>query len=311
MPDNSIKGIVLATIGTINLVKANEKIYECKVQGKLVSHYKKSSIVAVGDKVDFILTDEKFDSNNNLEKGTIIKIGERFTRLSRISPKNKHNEHVLASNIDNLLIFCSAADPFYNKRLIDRYLISAIAGGLNPIIVINKCELMDNEIIFEDLIIYNELGIDVFFISIYQNIGLNELSKRLESEKTVITGASGVGKSTYVNFLLGSEEQAIGSISESTAKGQHTTSFVRMFEVANNTYLIDTPGIREFALYGINKHELPTYFIDFLKFHNNCKFAPCSHTHEPKCAVKEALERGELDFDRYESYLMILDSLEK
>lgn len=310
MPSNAIRGIVVAAIGAINLVESEGKLYECKVQGKLISYYKNSSIVAVGDEVYFLPSDEKFDLQNELEKGTIIKIGERFTRLSRVSPQNKNNEHVIASNIDNLLIFSSAADPFYNKRLIDRYLVAAIAGGLTPIIAINKSELFDNEILREDIEIYENIGVDLFLISVIEKKGLNELYKRLENSKTVITGQSGVGKSTFVNEILGNKQQVVGKISDSTAKGQHTTSFVRMFEAANNTHIIDTPGIREFALFGISKHELPTYFIDFLEFHNSCKFTPCSHIHEPKCAVKNAVENGQINFERYESYLLLSESID-
>jgi len=210
-----------------------------------------------------------------------------------------------------MLIFSSAADPFYNKRLIDRYLVAAIAGGLKPIIAINKSELIDNEILLEDLAVYQEMGIDLFLISVIEKTGLNELYKHLENNKTVITGQSGVGKSTFVNEILGNKQQTVGKISDSTAKGQHTTSFVRMFKAKNNTHIIDTPGIREFALHGISKHELPTYFIDFLEFHNQCKFTPCSHTHEPKCAVKNAVENGQINFERYESYLLLSESIEQ
>jgi ribosome biogenesis GTPase len=205
----------------------------------------------------------------------------------------------------------AAETPKYNKRLIDRYLIAARCGDLEPIIVINKLELANQELLEDDLYTYTEeLNLDLYLISLKENLNTDELKNKLKDRRSILTGPSGSGKSTFINYILDDQIQEVGEVSQKTAKGLHTTSFVRMFELPFGGEIIDSPGIREFALWDINKEELPTYFDDFVEYHHDCKFLPCTHTHEPKCAVIEALEEGKIDPDRYESYLSLLSSIE-
>lgn len=308
---NTEKGLVIASIGAINLVKdLNEKIWECQVTGKLRTRYEDSNLVAVGDSVRFSKYEE-FSSHSNLQKGIIHSIGKRKTKLSRVYPRNKNLEHVIASNADYLMIFMSASDPEYNKRLIDRYIVSAKCGDLKIVICINKIELCEPQEVFDDLFTYYEdLDIPVFLISIYEKLNTKEVNDFLIDKTTVITGPSGVGKSSLVNYLLGEKVQDIKNVSSKTAKGLHTTSYVQMFDHPKGGKIIDTPGIREFALWNLNKNELASYFDDFLEFNDECKFLPCTHTHEPDCAIKAAVEEGEIDPERYYSYLNLLVSLE-
>ena len=305
------KGRVVTTIGAINQVRLdNGELIECHVAGTLVSKYTESSIVAVGDNVIVDLSDEV--SSSGLKKGVILKIETRETVLSRVSPKNKNAAHVIAANADQILIYMAADSPKYNKRLIDRYLVAAKSGGLDAVICINKIDLFDMNDIDEDLYVYwEDLKIPVTYTCATDTTGVPELRKLINGKSTVITGPSGVGKSTLINVLVKEEIQDTSEVSEKTDKGQHTTSFVRSFDLPDGGNIIDSPGIREFALWNIDIEELPTYFEDFNQYHHECKFAPCTHTHEPKCAVKEAVEKAEIDPERYESYLLLRISMEE
>lgn len=307
---NLLSGKVIAAIGSINLVKSGDDIFECQIAGVIKTKYTESSIVAVGDDVMYEIIDE-ISQNSGYQKGVIREVEKRRTKLSRISPQNKNTEHVIGANADILIIFMAADFPKYNKRLIDRYLVAARCGDLEPIIVINKSELGEIDILKDDLYTYSEeLNLEVFLISVKEGLGLEKLKEKLKNKRSILAGPSGSGKSSFINNILGSKYQEIGEVSQKTAKGLHTTSFVRMFELEDGGEIIDSPGVREFALWDISKEELPTYFDDFIDFHHNCKFLPCTHTHEPKCAVIEALEEGKIDPDRYESYISLLSSIE-
>ena len=308
--ENLLNGRVIAAIGAINLVKSGGIIYECQIAGVIKTRYTESSIVAVGDDILFEVIDE-ISQNSGYQKGIIREVEKRRTKLSRISPQNKNTEHVIGANADILIIFMAADFPKYNKRLIDRYLVAAKCGDLEPIIVINKSELSEEEILKDDLYTYtDELNVEVFLISVKESIGLESLQDKLKNKRSILAGPSGSGKSSFINYILGTKHQEIGEVSQKTAKSLHTTSFVRMFELEDSGEIIDSPGVREFALWDISKEELPTYFDDFIEFHHNCKFLPCTHTHEPRCAVIEALEEGKIDPDRYESYISLLSSIE-
>jgi ribosome biogenesis GTPase len=262
---------------------------ECIVAGAVNARNSDQSLVAVGDFVRFLKESAQVDQKI---LGMITEVEERKTKLAR-KPAGKKvvQEQVLVSNVDQLIILMSAADPFYNKRLIDRYLIVADKGELEPVICINKTDLMDEDFIREDLEAYEKLDI-------------------LKDRTTVFSGPSGAGKSTVTNALLGNEAQATGGISRQTSKGTHTTTNAQMFALPGGGYIVDTPGIRELAAWQLDADELPFYFHEFDEYMHRCKFAPCTHTHEPGCAVKEAVENGEIDADRYQSYLQILESLD-
>lgn len=303
---NAVKGIVVSTLGRLHQVKLiqNSKLYDCVTAGIVVSKNDNQSIVAVGDIVDIVIEDNVLQPS-----GIIVKVEKRKTHFSRKAIGYK-KEHVIASNVDNLVVFMSAIRPQYNRRLIDRFLVSAELNSLTPVICINKMDLVDAIDIKNDLKVYEELGIKVILFSAKFN-DLSEIKLFFSNRVSVLTGPSGSGKSTFINNLIGVDYQNIGEVSNKTSKGKHTTSFVRMFELSDKGVIIDTPGLREFAIWGLEKDELALYFHEFDKYNLSCKYNSCSHIHEPGCAVIEAVENEEIDFKRYESYLYLYETIDE
>lgn len=299
-------GLVVALEGNYYDVRISEngKTIEARRAGKIITDNGASQIIAIGDKVVIEIDEE----SENL--ASIVEVKKRESRYCRLSIYGG-KEDVVAANIDNVLITCSAENPHYNKRMIDRMLIAATVGGVAPGICINKSELADEEEIADDLASYADINIPVFIISCYNNKNIDELSDFLSGKTTALAGMSGVGKSSIINLLSKNFNQSVSEVSRKTGKGRHTTSAAIMTYVNENTSLIDTPGLREFGIVGLHQDELQAYFPEFMKFNEKCRFIPCSHTHEPGCAVKDAVFEGEIDADRYESYLNIFDSLEK
>ncbi len=323
IPKDALRGLVLASIGKFIIVRSEEsqKIFECYMGGTLITPNKKSSLVVVGDEVHFIIDKHQnestvFDetiSESGYETGIIIAVEERKNSLARKVPGKSKREHIIAANADYLLLIMSAFQPRYNRKLIDRFLVAAELGGLNFALCINKIDLVhkdDMDILKEDFIPYWELGIKTFFVSVDKEINLNNVEEFLKGNRVILAGPSGVGKSSIVNYLLGDSIQTVNEISERTQKGQHTTSSVRMFDLDDSTQIIDTPGVREFAISGLDKEELALYYHEFDRYFPDCKYPQCSHIHEPHCAVLEAVENGEIDIQRYESYINLFNTLE-
>lgn len=317
LPDNAEQGIVTLVIGNMFWVqpvdennKLIDELLECNKSGTLITANIQSTLIAVGDEVHFIRDKHKARSKTEYSQGTIVKIEERKTYLSRLA-NFKKDEQIIAANVDNLLVMASTAEPYYNKRLIDRYLVAAEYGFLKPAICINKTDLIPAKEVKDDLEIYKKLGIEVFYISAEKNKGIKKLTDFLKDKSTVFSGPSGVGKSTLLNLLLGEERQIVREVSDKTSKGKHTTSYVQMFTLPFGGVVVDSPGLREFQLFAMPKEELIHYFHDFDEYSDNCKFTACTHTHEPDCGVKQAVENEKIDTERYESYLNIFYSLEE
>ncbi|MCL6100783.1 MAG: ribosome small subunit-dependent GTPase A [Bacteroidetes bacterium] len=266
-------------------------------------------IVAVGDQVLYEM--------NNDGSGVIEKILPRRNYISRKAPKIKgastrgeRLEQIVAANIDNLVIVSSCQLPKLNNRLIDRLIVIGESSHIKPIIVINKTDLDTSED-FKTLIqLYQGIGYEVLATSIITKNGLEELRETMKNRINLMWGQSGVGKSSLLNEIYTSLNFKIGTISDSTSKGKHTTVTSVLRKVDVGTFIIDTPGIREIDPYGVRKEDLGHYFVEFKPFQDNCRFNTCTHDHEPGCAIIEAVENELIDKLRYQSYLNMLATVE-
>jgi len=265
--------------------------------------------IAIGDEIEFEL--------NNDGTGVISEVKERKNHLSRKLPKVRGAsyrgeilEQVIAANIDNVCIVSSVSEPKFNNRMIDRFLVSAESSYLNALIIINKMDLEKPDSIQNWIELYNSIGYKVLQTSVFTSEGIDELKKQLINKKNLFWGQSGVGKSSLLNKLFSELNLKVGNISRFSSKGTHTTVTSHLINVNDQTFIIDTPGIREIDPYGIRKEDLGHYFIEFNQHINECKFNTCTHNHEPGCDVIQAVESGKISENRYESYLRILDTID-
>jgi len=210
-----------------------------------------------------------------------------------------------------MFIVSSFVNPIFNNKVIDRFLVTAESAACEPIIIVNKIDLDDNNDIEPWLELYSDIGYKVIPVSAKKTININSIKELLPNKKSFFWGHSGVGKSSILNSIFPDLQLATNSISASTSKGKHTTVTTLMVKVAKDTFVIDTPGIREIDPYGIRKEDLGHYFIEFKEYINNCKFNTCTHQHEPGCAIIEAVENGKISEFRYDSYLRMLDTVEE
>ena len=249
--------------------------------------------------------------------GVINKIEKRKNHLSRKLPKvrgasyrGERLEQVIAANIDNVVIVTSVHLPDFNNRVLDRFIAAAESSHLNALIVLNKVDLDESDISIQWKKLYTGIGYKFFLTSAETNEGVKLLQEEITGTKNLFWGHSGVGKSSLLNKMFPQLNLKIGEVSQYSSKGTHTTVTSKMIKVEENTFIIDTPGIREIDPYGIKKIDLGHYFIEFSEYLNNCKFNTCTHHHEPGCAVIDAVEKGFISVERYDSYLRILDTIE-
>ncbi len=307
-----LEGTVIACKGRAITVRTDDGDYLCNTYRGTVSENSESTLVVVGDKV--VVKPIVQPTETALGEGLIQTVKVRHTKLCRSRERNTNRsgelEHVIASNIDQLFIVSSIAEPLFRTGLVDRYFAYAEYERITPILVINKIDLAKSDELTHIRCIYEPLGYDIIMVSATQGIGLDELKTKMMGKTSVFSGHSGVGKTTLVNQLTGMN-MPVGSVSEKTLKGLHTTSFATMIEVkgehGETGYVIDTPGIRKYGLAFIPREELRHCFIEFRKFAEQCRFPSCTHTTEPDCAVLNAVERGDIAPSRYESYLTIFE----
>lgn len=264
--------------------------------------------VAVGDEVEIEVEDEA-------EKTAMItEIHPRNNYINRQSPRLKHQHHIVAANLDQSLLVATLKEPRTSQGFIDRFLVASEMFHVKALIAFNKSDLFkkkEQEKFEQMKEMYEAVGYKVFLTSTKENTGIDELKKELKDKTTLISGHSGVGKSSLLNVIFPDMNLKTQGISGWSGKGQHTTTFAEMFDLSFGGRIIDTPGMREFGLVDISKQEVSHYFPEMRIRLNDCQFNNCLHVNEPGCAIKEAVANGEISEDRYVSYVNIMESIEK
>lgn len=315
----SIKGIIsrIESKDYYLLTGSGNPLIRCSLPGKFkkdFSHKKdklyKTDIAAIGDSVDYQL--------NADGTGVITFVDQRKNYLSRKAPRIKgagvrgeRLEQIIASNVDNIFIVSSTLEPLFNNKVIDRFLVLTESAAIQSHIIINKCDLVDDEAISEWKELYESIGYNVLLTSAETGYGINILQEKILAGSNLFFGHSGVGKSSLLNKLYPDLELRTGKVSSFTEKGTHTTVTSIIIEAEPGIFIIDTPGIREIDPFGVSKENLGHYFIEFNKFSPECRFNTCTHNHEPGCRVIEAVEDGLINSARYDSYLRLLETVEE
>jgi ribosome biogenesis GTPase len=303
-----MQATVYKSTGSWYIVQNNEgEIFNARIKGKFkIDSITSTNPIAVGDIVEV-------EMENELEKTvTIIEIYERRNYINRVSPHNKNQHHIVASNLDQSFLFATIKDPKTSQGFIDRFLITAEAYHIPCYIVFNKSDLYKEkeQDRFDELKdMYEKIGYQVRSMSVEKGDGVDEIIKLLKDKTTLFSGHSGVGKSSFVNTILPKLDLKTQDVSGWSGKGLHTTTFAEMYNLPQGGRIIDTPGIRELGIVDISKQELSHYFPEMRALINDCQFNNCMHINEPGCAVKDAVQNGQIHVDRYVSYRSILDTM--
>lgn len=299
------KGKVIKSTGSwYDILGEDGQMYEGRLRGKLrMKGLKVTNPVAVGDEV--LITEEEGEGNRVL----IHDIAPRENYIIRKATQKAHHGHILAANIDQAVLVATMTMPRTSQGFIDRFLVTAETFRIPATIVFNKADLLDAQLKEDQDFLrwmYEGIGYTVLYTSAQEGDGIDDFKAHLNGKVSLLSGHSGVGKSTLLNTIAPEVAQKIGEVSQSVKKGKHTTTFAEMFQIWESTFLIDTPGIKELGLMEVGDEELAHYFPEMRERMQDCRFHNCQHTHEPGCAIKAAVEDNEIDFRRYESYLSIL-----
>lgn len=299
-----MKGLVIKNTGSWYTVKTDDgQLIESKIKGNFrLKGIRSTNPVAVGDHVEIITNQE----------GTafISAIEDRRNYIIRKSPNLSKQSHILAANVDQALLVVTVNYPQTSTTFIDRFLASAEAYSVPVVLVFNKHDLLsEEELRYEKMMctLYETVGYKCVEISAETGKGVEQLFPILNDKISLLSGNSGVGKSTLINRLIPHASQRTAEISDAHNTGMHTTTFSEMIELPGGGYLIDTPGIKGFGTFDIEKEELTSYFKEIFRFSKDCRFSNCTHTHEPGCAVIKAVEDHFIAASRYQSYLSMLE----
>ena len=298
---------VYKSTGSRYTVKNNEGLeFHVRLKGKLkTDNITSTNPIAVGD---FVEVENEEDAGSMV----VSRILPRKNYINRVSPHNKNQQHIVAANLDQSLLFVTLKEPKTSLGFINRFLITSEAYHVPAILVFNKVDLYktkDKEKLETIADIYKKIGYTIVFVSMTMNHGIEELMELLKDKTTLLSGHSGVGKSTFINTLFPDLDIRTKDVSGWSGKGMHTTTFAEMYDLPQGGSIIDTPGIRELGLVDIDKYELCHYFPEMRKLMHNCQFNNCVHINEPGCAVKKAVSEAEISEERYFSYLNILEGL--
>jgi ribosome biogenesis GTPase len=304
-----MKAIVYKSTGSWYTVKDESgKWHNARIKGVFkIDEITSTNPVAVGDQVDI-------ETENENESTAIISgIADRRNYINRQSPRYKHQHHIVASNLDQSMLVATLKEPRTSQGFIDRFLVASEMYHVPAIIVFNKADIYkkkDLEKFEQWKAMYEAVGYPVFLVSAMDKEGIKPMEDMLANKTTLISGHSGVGKSSLLNVMLPELDLKTQGISGWSGKGQHTTTFAEMFDLPGGGRIIDTPGMREFGLVDIEKPEVSHYFPEMRDRLNDCQFNNCLHVNEPGCAIKEAVVNGEISADRYVSYVNIVESIE-
>ncbi|MFN8338224.1 MAG: ribosome small subunit-dependent GTPase A [Saprospiraceae bacterium] len=304
-----ISGLIIKSTGSWYNVRLNDgKVIQCRIAGKIkLDGLKTTNPIAVGDMVKI----EMEDGEEN--RGVIKVIDPRKNYIVRQSPRKKHQLHFLASNVDQAILIVTMREPNLKIGFIDRFLIMTEPYSIPVIIVFNKTDIYHDDDLKELAAleaIYTKIGYQTIQTSSVTKLGIDILKQTLKDKVSLIAGQSGVGKSTLVNTIEPNLELRTEEISDFSGKGQHTTTFAEMHDLSFGGQIIDTPGIKSLAFSHLEVMDIAHNFREFFAISDECKFANCTHRNEPKCAVKNGVENGEISPVRYQNYLNLLEEVE-
>tara|TARA_A100001011_G_scaffold396998_2_gene496640 strand:- start:783 stop:1712 length:930 start_codon:yes stop_codon:yes gene_type:complete len=300
------KGVVYCSTGSHCRVKSEGKFYDCRIKGKFrIQGIKSTNPIAVGDKVLF-----KIQPDKGKGFGLINEIEPRQNYIVRKSVNLSKQIHIIASNIDQVFLMITLKTPSTSPAFIDRFLVTAKAYEITAVLIFNKTDIYSSSEIKEMRSLkstYEQIGYTCYEVVANDVNTLGAIKEKMIQKVSMFSGHSGVGKSTLVNTLSPDLDLKTGDVSLKHDQGQHTTTYAEMFDLDTGAKIIDTPGIKGFGVVNIDRKELSRYFIEFSVLIEDCKFNNCMHKNEPNCAVKTAIENGEIAKSRYKSYLQLLE----
>lgn len=298
-----MKGLVIKNTGSWYIVRGDDgREIPCKIKGNFrLRGIRSTNPIAVGDRVEFLTNQE----------GTafITEIEDRRNYIIRKASNLSKQSHILAANVDQVILLVTLRQPETSTTFIDRFLASAEAYRVPVILLFNKCDLFDakdHETVEMFKAIYAPMGYECFLTSVTQNIGMELLPERLADKVSLLAGHSGVGKSALINRLIPGAEARISEVSEVHQAGMHTTTFSELYTLPSGGSVIDIPGVKGFGTFDFEPSEVSHYFRDIFQIGRHCRFSDCLHQNEPGCAVRAALDEGRLAYSRYESYVSML-----
>ncbi len=305
-----MKALIYKSTGSWYIAKtADRQIFNTRIKGIFkIDEITSTNPIAVGDEVE-IETEDRAENT-----AIISRIYERKNYIARSSPHHKMHHHIIASNLDQTVLFATLKDPKTSQGFIDRFLVAAESYHVPAIVIFNKSDLYKKKEFdkYEELHkIYTSINYSIILLSLKTGEGVEEIKNLLSNKTTLLSGHSGVGKSTFLNLIFSDLHLKTQEVSGWSGKGMHTTTFAEMFDLPFDGKIIDTPGIREFGLIDITKQELSHYFPEMRAIINDCQFNNCLHTNEPGCAVKKSVEEEKISAERYVSYCNILESIEQ
>ena len=301
-----MRGTVIKTTGSLYDVKSeNGDLIECRLKGKFrTKEIKSTNPVVVGDKVKLEQTDDNY---------MIVELFDRKNSIVRKSVNLSKQTHIIASNIDQVILMVTLINPITTTTFIDRFLVSANAFGVDTILLFNKTDLYDSKVEEDNkelVSLYEKIGYKTISLSVLED-DLSQIKDVMKGKVNLISGHSGVGKSTLINKLQPNLHIDTKEVSGTYSQGQHTTTFSELHELDFGASIIDTPGIRGFGLVEIEKNEIANFFPEFFALRSKCKYHNCIHLNEPKCRVKDAVGKNEIAESRYVSYLSMIEEEEE